>query len=70
MCQETRSEKGNHFRPPLTQDIFHKNFEDIINKHSEVKNLASSILSRLKEGENFESILTSIKNKAEKTKID
>ena len=64
--QETRSETGNHFRPPLTKDIFHKNFEDIINKHSEVKNLASSILSRLKEGENFESILTSIKNKAEK----
>ena len=31
--QETRSETGNHFRPPLTKDIFHKNFEDIINKH-------------------------------------
>ena len=63
---EIRHASKERFRPPLTKNLFDKQFEDIINKYSEVKDLASSILASLRGGDNFEKILSDIKEKSQK----
>ncbi len=53
------------WRPPVTNEIFNRRFFSILDKHPQAKDIATTILTELKHGSDFESVLSSIKARTE-----